>query len=524
MAPLADGSSWGAHVMCSDLNTPWAAEAVCALQGEATCLAWDSGGERFVVGDSGGQVQVWERREEGGGAWRRLATASYPLETFLAAGFFLNSRPICVNEERQESQLYNEKFSASAPWRRPAVPGCVLVSATGLLLCLAFPAEAEPVVAAQALGLARRRVEVADTATDAQGKLLVAAASSQGPVVVTTVTAALRPQDAGLTLTLATQASFSIGEEGARVCSLRFLLPDCTSALVVGVGGQEGGKVHMWQLESRQRQVHKLFTPGERGAGRQVAEWTYTDEFAGGGGGVAGVASPRCSVLGGERPACYVAVAFADGSVQLLLRDSLQQIASVELPRGGTLAWGKAGAPRAVTVTSLTFTATGNCLVVVDSLGQLYLYSMSPIADPGGPSSVPYTVQALEHCLVATRDCWDLAIAFKPHAKLEAVCDRFAESFAAQSAGVRSYYRSRFLAIKATLYRMAATSVYRWAGSATMTSCRAADTTALLMLESVGGAFKSLLRAADSSSGDSTDPATKLDMLLTGKLATEDST
>lgn len=45
---------------------------------------------------------------------------------------------------------------------------------------------------------------------------------------------------------------------------------------------------------------------------------------------------------------------------------------------------------------------------------------------------------------------------------------------------------------------------------------RAADTTALLMLESVVGAFKSLLRAADGGYGDSTDPATKLEMLLTG--------
>jgi hypothetical protein len=29
------------------------------------------------------------------------------------------------------------------------------------------------------------------------------------------------------------------------------------------------------------------------------------------------------------------------------------------------------------------FTATGNGLVVIDSLGQLYVYRMSPISDPG---------------------------------------------------------------------------------------------------------------------------------------------
>ena len=91
------------------------------------------------------------------------------------------------------------------------------------------------------------------------------------------------------------------------------------------------------------------------GSGRDVPEWRYTDEFSGGGSRVVGVVSPRSSVMGGARPSCYVAVAFSDGSVsfimcesgemlylqvQCLLRDSLQQIESVELPRGGNLGWG----------------------------------------------------------------------------------------------------------------------------------------------------------------------------------------
>ena len=168
---------------------------------------------------------------------------------------------------------------------------------------------------------------------------------------------------------------------------------------------------------------------------------------------------------------------------------------------------------------SLSFAATGNCLVVIDSLGQLYLYSMSPIADPGGPSSAPFTVQvsllhqnirhhrgpqALEYCLVSGKDWWDLAVAFKPPSKLEAVADRFSESFAAQPSGVRSYYHSRFMSMKASLYRLAGSSLYR-----------AADTSALLMLQSVNAAFKTLLRLADGAYSDS-DPATKLEMVLTG--------
>jgi len=263
----------------------------------------------------------------------------------------------------------------------------------------------------------------------------------------------------------------------------------------------------LWQLETRQRQVHKMFSSGDhRGQGKAVPEWKYMDEFSGGGSSVVGIATPQSSIMGGSKPASYIAVAFSDGSVQCLLRDSLQQIESVELPRGGNLNWGNKNSGHRVNVTicSLNFSSTANCLVIVDSLGQLYLYSMSPIADPGGPSSAPYTVQALEYCLVSGKDWWDLAVAFKPTARLEAVCDKFAESFAKQASGLQRYYHSRFMSMKASLYRLANTSQHR-----------AADTSALLMLQSINGAFKTLLRPADGNYTD-TDPAHKLEMELTG--------
>ena len=331
--PSQDQSGvWRCHVLCADLNTPWSASPVCSLEGDATCLAWDARGERFLVADSGGSLQVWERS---GGEWKRLTTASYPLENFVTGGFFLTSRPVCVNDERRESVFYNEKFSSCGIWRRKILPGCVLVSSSGLIVCLAFPSELEPLITSKSLGLGRRRVEQADTATTKDGKFVVAACSSMGPVVVYAINAAVR-QDGGLDLRLATHSSFSVnrGEEEARVCSLRFLLPDCSSALVVGVQGGEGGKVQMWQLEGRQRPVHKLFASNSNG--RDVPEWRYTDEFSGGGSRVVEVVSPRSSVMGGTKPSCYVAVAFSDGSVASTMYESdLNLLSTGAMPSEG---------------------------------------------------------------------------------------------------------------------------------------------------------------------------------------------
>jgi len=507
-------TSWGSHVYCLDLNTPWDPTLVTSLESAVTCLAWDTTGKRFVCGDASGLVTVWEIEDNSVGDWKQIISFKHNQESFLAANFFLTSRPVSLHADLKESCLYTEKFSCGGEiYNRSPMEGCVLVSSTGLLVTVAFPPDAEPQVRASSLGLGRRRIVYVDTATTKDGQFMVAACGLEPPIVVYTVSAGLNGEG-WLDVRVNTHSSFSLmGEDPGRVCELKFLLSDCTEALVVGVAGPEGGRVQMWDLEVRTRGVHKLFSHSTGGVGgrvKGVPEWNYSDEFSGGGSaGVVALATPRSSVMGGKKPACYVAVAFSDGSVQLLLRDSLAQIASVELPRGGNIAWSRTTSTNThrvtVTICSLAFTSTGNCLLVTDSLGQLYLYRMSPIADPGGPPLAPYIVTMLEYCLVSGKDWWDLVVAAKP-SKLEAICDKFSEIFYTQPEGRQLYYFSRFMAIKSSLYRLAQASQYR-----------AADTTAILMLKSINGAFKSLLSSADLNYSDFTNPVEILEMLLVGQ-------
>jgi len=207
--------------------------------------------------------------------------------------------------------------------------------------------------------------------------------------------------------------------------------------------------------------------------------------------GLLGVATPTSSVMGGKKPACYIAAAFADGTVQCLLRDSLQQIESVELPRTGNLGVSGSSQGRvSVTICSLSFTATANCLVVTDSLGHIYVYKVSPISDPGGPPSNSFTLTMLEYGLISGRDCWDLVLASK-FSKLEAICERFSDLFYSQPTGVQQFYFSRFMSLRSSLLRLSTSSQYR-----------AGDTFALIMLHSIYQDFNSLLRPLDSSQGE----------------------
>ena len=254
------------------------------------------------------------------------------------------------------------------------------------------------------------------------------------------------------------------------------------------------------------RTVHKVFasSPASSPRARNSPEWVFSDEWSPGS-AVVSLASPGSSVLGGSKPGCFIAVGLSDGTLQLLLRDGLAQIAGAELPRGGNLAWAKAasGSSRVmVTICSLSFTATGNCLVTTDSLGQLYLYRLSPISDPGGPSLAPYIVTILEYCMVSGRDWWDLAIAAEP-SKVESIAELVSANFFKQSVGQQQYFYSRFMAIRSAMFRLSHSSQYK-----------AADTNALLMLKSINSAYKGLLRSSDTNFLDYSDPCDMFEMTL----------
>ena len=63
--------------------------------------------------------------------------------------------------------------------------------------------------------------------------------------------------------------------------------------------------------------------------------WLYVEVFTGNASQVVSLSTPATSLQTGTGSPCYVTVAYADGTVQCLLRDSLQQIGSVDLPKTG---------------------------------------------------------------------------------------------------------------------------------------------------------------------------------------------
>ena len=67
--------------------------------------------------------------------------------------------------------------------------------------------------------------------------------------------------------------------------------------------------------------------------------------------------------------------------------------------------------------------------------------------------TVPYACTLLEYCLVSGLDWWDLLVSLRP-SMLEAVCERFTESYNRQQPSVQQFHSAQFLSIKASLYRL----------------------------------------------------------------------
>ena len=217
---------------------------------------------------------------------------------------------------------------------------CIFTTSSGLLTAVVLNDNAQ-LTASACVGRSRNCINFVDISTLKSGEFLLAAAGAETPVTVYRIICSLTPQE-GLHVQVLNHSSFSVtqkgGNETVRISALKFVLADSCDAIVVGVDGEEGGKVRMWELDYSQFSCHKLFSQSSPAPKHKlVPTWRYCSEFGVGGSKLVSLTTPRSSIVGGERPSCYVTVGFADGSIQCLIRDSLQQISSVELPRNGNI-------------------------------------------------------------------------------------------------------------------------------------------------------------------------------------------
>lgn len=467
--------------------------------------------------------------------WECLSQNEYPSENFIKSFFISGNRKCFVNMDNTDSGQYHEKFtfkpcsSIAQEFGQRSMTGIMLVSHTGLLVCLAIMTQPKTnnnggnnqssnVISSKVcLDVLRGRVKNVDISFIKDGTLLVAISNGDPgvPVRFFDIKTIFKESPVESVLILELQVDTypglftkAVGDNNKAseedkclgIVDVAFVNGDDTDSFLVATSHPAGGRLELWELKDFQQNVHRMFhSPSDPSKGSFcLSGWHYVEQFSGPLTQIMAIATPKYSYQTGRAAACYVTVAYSDGSIQCLIRDNLQQIGSVDLPRSGNLSVEEQPSMKmsrsSVTICCMAFSSTGNTLVTIDSLGQLYFYRMSPITDPGGPH-VPIGLQnSFEYSLVSGFDWLDVSMCMKP-TQVESICQKLEEDFEKQSKVNQEYYYSRYMAMKSSLYRLVSSSSIAVASADHY--YKAADCYAQLMLYSIHGVFKSLLGPSD---------------------------
>ncbi|XP_067002981.2 mediator of RNA polymerase II transcription subunit 16 isoform X2 [Anabrus simplex] len=517
------GKTWGSHVYVADLNTPWHSHKVVSSRACITALEWDLPGEKLLVADTAGSVQIWSFKDHVLNDWICLGTASFPGEHILGAAFFHNGKKISIVAEKKDNFFYNEKFShlRFAPSVRHfggrPIEGCLVISTTGMVGVVVAPQEGQgtPQLSAtsDSLGSTRHRIMAVDICYGKNGHFLVAVSSGSVSLPIQCYRVSVNQSEDKCVIMSQALPSFFLQSSPAndnqyrQVAQLKFVVREDADSLVVAANGDNGCLVEIWELREKPLPIHKLFQSKSLSSQPEPFKtvlWQHQSHFL-------STSNVVCVTTSKIPPPCYVMVALADGTIHCLYRDSLKQVASTSLNLSSRQDEPPSSKQQklSIRISHMDMSWLGCVLLATDTLGQLYLYRLLALSESGGSMTVPHVTTLLEYCLVTGLDWWDLLVSLRP-AMIDTVCERFTDNFNHQMPAVQQFHYVQFLNMKTSLYRLTVNG-----------QSKAADLSSLLMLHSVATAFKSLLRPSDLTSHDK-GPAESLAAVMTEALADVD--
>ncbi|CAD1478310.1 unnamed protein product, partial [Heterotrigona itama] len=497
------GKTWGSHVYVCDLNMPWHTHKVLSNKNTITALEWDLPGDKLVVCDSVGNVQLWMFKDHVLNDWVPIGSTCFVGEHILGAAWFHNGKKTALVTEKKDNIHYSEKFNhlpfvpSVRQFGGRAAEGVLVVSTTGMVGAVMVTKDFQnPICSStESLGSTRHRITTVDLCYGKNGHILVAISSGNICLPIRCYRVLVRKNDDKCTITSQALPSFFL-QDGApkdntcntSVTHLKFVVREDADSLVIAVNSDNGGVVEVWELREKTQPVHKLFQPKTLEPFKTIVVWQHQSQYRCQSPIVA-LATTKLSIVTTLPPPSYVVVALADSSIHCLSRDCLKEIAFSSL----NMAW-RPEEPsnkyfrNSVSIASIDLSWLGCVLLTCDTRGNLYLYKLLP---DGGPSlTLSYACTLLEYCLVTGLDWLDILLCLRS-SMIDPLCERLDVSFNRQLQPIQQYHYIQFLCIKTSLYRMLVPG-----------QSKAADLSSLLMIHSVATAFKSLLRPSDLISHD----------------------
>ncbi|XP_025830176.1 mediator of RNA polymerase II transcription subunit 16 isoform X2 [Agrilus planipennis] len=497
--------AWGSHVYIADLNCPWFVHKILSNSVSVSVLQWDFVGDLLLVGDENGTVRIYKTKDHLLNDWTLVLQTVLLGEHILAAAFFHCGVKINLNLEKKDSASYLEKFqhvkfsSSVRQFGGHPANGVLVLTVTGMLGAILLPqpiSQTPMIVATESLGSSRVFIKTADICYGKNGHFLLAVNSGNIISPVQCYKVQVRKVEEKCVITSQSVPSFFLFEGGkdtmnprSEVTCLKWVLREDADSLVVTANNDNGSCLQIWELREKSLPVHKLLCGNETQYFNTVL-WQYQSNFQYNH-KLVSIATSKLTIL--NSMSCgYIVAAFADNSLHCLYRDSLKVISSTTINlnyRPGDDHSSKY-LKLNTKIKQIDMSWLGHLLLVIDTEGHLHLFKLPPQIESSTPLTVPYVTTMLEYCLVTGLDWLDLLLAMRP-GMLDALCERFTESFSRQTPAVQQFYYNQYLNIKISLYRLS-----------NQGTSKVNDLTHLLMLNSISTAFKSLLRPSEVSSHD----------------------
>ena len=545
---------WLVGVFVADLNIPWEVHRILTHSEDITCLEWDVLGTKLLVGDALGQIEVWSIKDNLIRSWEKVVSFSaFAGERVMALSWFHNGNKISIVPEKKDTcSLYSEKFATvkfGASVRqfggRPA-EGFLAISSSSLVWACVQAPEGSFVTASEIIGQFRSKINAVDICYAKNGHFLVICSngSIESSVNCYTVSVKYSPCGSGLlskpscTVECLPFSSFYLNanvtnapiETYSEITHLKFILKEAAEAVVVTTKGPAGSTVELWELREKPIELHPLFKKqstsdsnnSEDEAPKTVAVWQHhaSDTHSS---NVCAICTPRLCVLDIAPPPSYIVVAYQDGTIKCMYRDSLCEVSRASLQNkqinneSGVKSYSSNSQSKNSPTGSLAkicdmqFTWTGCSLVVMNSLSELSIFRLPPITEPNSHNiNIQFVQSMLEYCLVTGHDWWDLIFGLKP-SSIEPLADLLTQAFSKQPQAVQHKYSIRFQELKGFLYRCLPAS-----SSSSIGQVRAGDAYASIMLNAISTFLKSLLRARGDNQ-EKEGPAENLSFLIQNK-------
>ena len=205
----------------------------------------------------------------------------------------------------------------------------------------------------------------------------------------------------------------------ARVTHVKYVQRDSSDKVMVAAGDMKGSYIELWNTVTERQTTHRMYqtTPGI-GAGELTRQsWSFKSSIQHASLPLS-IATPKFPIVYHHTEASqqmfqYLAVAYKDGSVKLINKNSFQPMATTNLDMGWSdfSSSGPAQEKRRRVIAHLSVmeqTLTGCALVGIDQLGTLYAMKVVNTRDPVTNVAPNYLAGMLEYCIVAGTDWWDV--------------------------------------------------------------------------------------------------------------------